>query len=713
MFRHYQALAVFLLIGITAVLAVSNATGQIALELKAPERNFGDVLCYGNHKERYFAATKLGIWEFDKFGEVAKKNPNSISAAVFNPQKGEFILRGSHEHLFAFSPVGQSSMKLPISSDYYPLKITDNGKFLVAKRYDGKVQVFETGKWEALLKKDLMVDRHVAIELSADGSIIVIGYSPRRDRDLVEVFDVTNERIIAESAGLITDVKSIELLSDGQKVVILGTAKGKYGVSTFDTSTLRQGKFLFASGGRKLFGIGPRGLVGLTADRGFIAFDAYSGEKLVTIETQDSVFGGDYAVAGTNKIISGRRRPLVLEWGSSRNFISPVKTIRAFPALTSKMIKERRLDGPSSIELAWHPAGKTIAVSTPFEGKVSGHSPIAASVVNSTRDAIADGVNNYGSQRSNANSAQYPAIRFINYETGKQVGQYSPLGGNAFRELEFSPSGKLFACRNGKKDFLLLDMAEQKTRTFPFGVSNFDFEFDKDEQSVLVFSYGQLERTDTRSGIGKLISKNVRGGSIKLLDGNRALCGDRIIDLVTGEIETDLRQHDSVSQVVNEELVITSRNESRDLARWDLEAHEKRIFLAGDFRGFTVNSDGSMVAAGYPNGTIKVWDVASRSLIGILRGHKKSVDDLAFHPSEPLLASVSRTGNMHFWKLESNIRSQNERLQPKNLPSHFQFELGNGGSLEAHFPTETSKAELVQAFEGLLSELKTASENGE
>ena len=152
--------------------------------------------------------------------------------------------------------------------------------------------------------------------------------------------------------------------------------------------------------------------------------------------------------------------------------------------------------------------------------------------------------------------------------------------------------------------------------------------------------------------------------------------------------------------------MINSIDEYRDLARWDLETLEKRIFLAGEFRGFSVNSDGSMVAAGYANGTIKVWDVASRRLIGILRGHERSVDDLAFHPSEPLLASVSRTGTMHFWTVENSVNSQTSSAKPENLPSHFRFELGNGGSLEAHFPTDTSKAELIRELESLSQRLR-------
>ena len=709
MFRQCKALATFLLVGITGILCVSSVQGQIAIELKAPERDFGDVLCYGNQKEKYFAATKLGIWEFDKFGDVAKRNPNSISAAAFNPQKGEFIIKGSEEHLFAFSTVDQSSTKLPIASDYSPLKITDNGKFLVAKRYDGNIQIFETEKWNALLKNDLMADRHAEVELSADGSFVVIAYSRRRNSDLVEIFDVTSGQTISKSAGLITSVTSIKLLSD-QKLAILGTSKGKTGISVFDTKTLRDEKFLFASGGRSLFGLGPQGLLGLSADRGFIAFDAYSGEKLVTIETQDSTFGRDYAVLGTNQIISGFRRPIVLEWGSSRNFISPIKTISAFSALTSRMDKKHRMDGHDNIELAWHPAGKTIAVSTPFEGKSSGGNSIAASVINSTRDSIADGVHDYG-QPSKANLARYPTIRFINYETGKQVSQYSPAGETtAFSELKFSRSGKSFACRSGKYDFVFFNLAEKRTRQISFKNSptcrDFCFEFEKDEQSVLVLSRSNLQRRNLNSGAGELISENVKGQSIHLIDENQALCGSKIIDLTTGESKADFRQHRSVSRVANKQFVVNSIDDGGDLARWDLETLEKRRFLAGEFRGFTVDSDGSMVAAGYANGTIKVWDVTSRRLIGILRGHKRSVDDLAFHPSKPILASVSRTGTMHFWKLENNLQSQTETSKLKDLPSHFQFDLGNDGSLEAHFPTETSRAELIHAFEELLGKLK-------
>ena len=53
------------------------------------------------------------------------------------------------------------------------------------------------------------------------------------------------------------------------------------------------------------------------------------------------------------------------------------------------------------------------------------------------------------------------------------------------------------------------------------------------------------------------------------------------------------------------------------------------------------SSDGSQVTAGSGDRNVYVWDAASRKLMYKLPGHTGSVNEVVFHPKEPIIASAS------------------------------------------------------------------------
>ena len=59
--------------------------------------------------------------------------------------------------------------------------------------------------------------------------------------------------------------------------------------------------------------------------------------------------------------------------------------------------------------------------------------------------------------------------------------------------------------------------------------------------------------------------------------------------------------------------------------------------------------DGSKLASGYEDGTVKLWDVGTRELIGTLEGHANEAFSVAFSPDGTMLASGYGDGTVKLW----------------------------------------------------------------
>ena len=56
-------------------------------------------------------------------------------------------------------------------------------------------------------------------------------------------------------------------------------------------------------------------------------------------------------------------------------------------------------------------------------------------------------------------------------------------------------------------------------------------------------------------------------------------------------------------------------------------------------RALAFNVDGTLLASGSTDRTICLWDAATGDLLKTLQGHTDGIWSLAFHPTNPVLAS--------------------------------------------------------------------------
>ena len=91
-----------------------------------------------------------------------------------------------------------------------------------------------------------------------------------------------------------------------------------------------------------------------------------------------------------------------------------------------------------------------------------------------------------------------------------------------------------------------------------------------------------------------------------------------------------------------------SKNPTRMLRRLDGAPHgfENNLIRA------SWSPDGLRVAAGSGDRTVVVWDAESARILYKLPGHKACVNDVDFHPKEPILASGSSDRLIYLGELD-------------------------------------------------------------
>ena len=83
----------------------------------------------------------------------------------------------------------------------------------------------------------------------------------------------------------------------------------------------------------------------------------------------------------------------------------------------------------------------------------------------------------------------------------------------------------------------------------------------------------------------------------------------------------------------------------RELSEWEVQrTNQIHSFISVDF-----SPDGSRLACGFQDGTVRLWDVATRTEVANLEGHTDRIASVSFSPDGALVASGSLDRSVRLW----------------------------------------------------------------
>lgn len=119
---------------------------------------------------------------------------------------------------------------------------------------------------------------------------------------------------------------------------------------------------------------------------------------------------------------------------------------------------------------------------------------------------------------------------------------------------------------------------------------------------------------------------------------------------------------------------------------WDAYSGEEVMQLRGHdnyVASLAFSPDGTLLASGSWDGTIKLWDIASGNEVATLAGHDDLLTDIAFGPNGTLLASVAEDYTLRLWDVASRTELTHIDL-PRSLPWSVTFSPDGHALLTTH-----------------------------
>jgi WD40 repeat protein len=215
--------------------------------------------------------------------------------------------------------------------------------------------------------------------------------------------------------------------------------------------------------------------------------------------------------------------------------------------------------------------------------------------------------------------------------------------------LEFSPQGDILAASSYSG---IIWMWRVQDRT-PLGTIQLPEEapWRDSIEAIAISPDGRLLATLTYATIH--VWRTADGGLLHTIDlqwGAKvmAFSTDGLTLFAGGEIGYQIEQNWLVAWRVADGAVVHKL--SGDI---DLEAVEAMSFSPG----------GEMLAMGFQNGVIRLWETSEGSTLQTLEGHTDSITRLAFSPDSNLLASASRDDTVRVWGISEGLELHSHEYQ--------------------------------------------------
>jgi WD40 repeat protein len=150
-------------------------------------------------------------------------------------------------------------------------------------------------------------------------------------------------------------------------------------------------------------------------------------------------------------------------------------------------------------------------------------------------------------------------------------------------------------------------------------------------------------------------------------DGKQLVTGDgfgsiTVWDLATRQAIASTRVHSLTVKCLalapDGRTIASAGASDRSLKLWDFAGAKQPVPLTQliDILALDFTPDGKTLAVGRPDHTIQLWDVASKQMHGVLKGHTREVGLVRFTPDGGSLISAAGTTNTGHWVIAGEIK---------------------------------------------------------
>ena len=600
------------------------------------------------------AATAIGVWIYDvqtgKELQLLATEPVNVKSIAFSPDGTKLVSSGIGALLSLWDvESGRLLRTFPIESEWdnRGVAFSPDGKIIASNGQIGTVQLWnpDTGESIRTLKGQEAWGGSYSIQFSPDGKTLATGWL----NGTICLWDVNTGTIKHTHTEHESLVLTLEFFPDGKT---LASGSGDKNIMLWDVNTGNLIRTLTGHIGRILdIAVSPHSNI-------LVACDGHYEIRLWNLNTGEML------------------KRIREHWHIPRSVI--------FSADGSTFAT----GGPGTIYI-WDVA-TTMKMRT-----LINHAYIGAQAVFSpTENTMAVG--------------GFEAVHLLDADTGKLKRQYI-ADAEYISTLAYSPDGTILAIGSSDDTLRLWDMETDTVRLPPMDTSGYPngitFSRDGELMACLTYSNSENHISIYRTASGKQLHRVKvythpgprfvsNQGDLEIEhsrwvykiafspDGTTiASCAnDNAIRFWDVENGTHLRKLDTDGYHIGD-IAFSPDGQTITgmrygfIHQWNVETGKElqAMRIPGYLRGLNymaLSSDGTMAAIGFGDGTVRVWDMANRTQLRVLKGHTASISNVAFSPDRRTLASKSADGTTLLWDIAPAIPSPTVvKLSPAKVQS--------------------------------------------